>query len=331
MQVKLHANATTTPKVRKYIQDSDKSAAVLARELGISESTVRTWKKRDSTQDRSHTAHNLQTTLTPVQELLVVEIRKLLLLSLDDLLVITREFINKAASRSALDRCLRRHGVGRLKDLMPETEPEPSPKSFKAYDPGYVHIDVKYLPQMPDETQRRYLFVGIDRATRWVYMEVLPDKTAASAQGFLKRLVKRAPFKIRTTLTDNGKEFTDRFCATGQREPTGNHPFDKECTAQGIEHRLIKPKHPQTNGMVERFNGRIADILRRTKFESSDDLADTLQRYGLIYNQNIAQKALGHMAPIDKLKEYYQKSPELFRIKPVNRPGPNSYRKFRRP
>lgn len=254
---------------------------------------------------------------------MVVELRKLLLLSLDDLLVITREFINSAVSRSALDRCPRRHGVGRLKDLIPETEPAPSPKSFKAYEPGYVHVDIKYLPQMPDETQRRYLFVGIDRATRWVYMEVLSNKTAISARLFLKRLVKRSPFKVRITLTDNGKEFTDRFCATGQRAPTGKHPFERECKAQGIEHRLIKPKHPQTNGMLERFNGRIADILRRTTFESSDDLADTLQRYGLIYNQHIAQKALSHTTPLDKLKEYYQESPELFRIKPVNRPGPD--------
>ncbi|WP_299083014.1 IS481 family transposase [uncultured Paraglaciecola sp.] len=325
MQVKLHANATTTPRIRKYIQESDKPASVLSRELGIAESTVRSWRKRDSVQDGSHTPLRLQTTMSPVQELLVVELRKLLLLSLDDLLVVTREFINPAVSRSALDRCLRRYNVSRLADLIPDTEPTPSPKSFKAYDPGYVHIDVKYLPQMPDEKRRKYLFVGIDRATRWVYMEVLPDKTAGSARSFLKRLVKSAPFKVKTTLTDNGKEFTDRFCATGQRAPTGKHLFDKECTAQGIEHRLIKPKHPQTNGMVERFNGRIADILKRTTFESSDDLSDTLQRYGLIYNQHIAQKALGHITPLDKLKEYYRSSPELFRIKPVNRPGPDSY------
>ena len=30
---------------------------------------------------------------------------------------------------------------------------------------AYVHVDIKYLPQMPDESQRRYLFVAIDRAT----------------------------------------------------------------------------------------------------------------------------------------------------------------------
>ncbi|CAD7855780.1 MAG: hypothetical protein, partial [Olavius algarvensis Gamma 1 endosymbiont] len=33
-------------------------------------------------------------------------------------------------------------------------------------------------------------------------------------------------------------------------------------------HRLIKPRTPQTNGMIERFNGRIADVLRTHRFDS---------------------------------------------------------------
>ena len=48
--------------------------------------------------------------------------------------------------------------------------PKASVKAFKDYAPGFPHVDVKYLPQMPDEDSRRYLFVAIDRATRWVYL-----------------------------------------------------------------------------------------------------------------------------------------------------------------
>ena len=103
-----------------------------------------------------------------------------------------------------------------------------------------------YLPQMPDEDHRQYLFAAIDRATRWVYVEFLQDKSAASAGGFLTRLIDKAPFTITKVLTDNGKEFTDRFCATGQRQPTGAHAFDRVCTANRIEHRLTKPRTPQT-------------------------------------------------------------------------------------
>ena len=45
-------------------------------------------------------------------------LREPLLLPLDDLLVVTREFLHPEVSRSALDRCLRRHGVSNLKALL---------------------------------------------------------------------------------------------------------------------------------------------------------------------------------------------------------------------
>ena len=41
---------------------------------------------------------------------MVVHLRRTLLLPLDDLLAVTREFICPNVSRSGLDRCLRRHG-----------------------------------------------------------------------------------------------------------------------------------------------------------------------------------------------------------------------------
>ena len=111
--------------------------------------------------DRSHTPHRLQTTLTPAQEAVAVVLRKTLLVSLDDLLAVVREFLNPEVSRFGLDRCLRRHGVGNLRDLQAQS-PRTQHKLFKAYAPGYLHVDVKYLPQMADESSRRSLFVAID-------------------------------------------------------------------------------------------------------------------------------------------------------------------------
>ena len=233
---------------------------------------------------------------------MVIALRETLLLPLDDLLAVTHEFIHPEVSRSGLSRCLRRHGVANLKALLPQEEGRKTPvKTFKAYEPGFVHVDVKYLPQMPDQDQRTYLFAAIDRATRWVYVEIRKDKTAASASGFLNRLIETAPFLINKVLTDNGKEFTDRFCATGERQPTGTHAFDRVCTENHIEHRLIKPRTPQTNGMIERFNGRIAEVLATTRFDSAEHLADTIKRYVQVYNQHIPQKALGHITPIQAL------------------------------
>ncbi|HHW76161.1 MAG TPA: IS481 family transposase [Xanthomonadaceae bacterium] len=326
MQIRLHANATTTPKQRAYIQASTRPVAKLAEELGVSETTIRRWRVRGTVQDRPHTPHRLATTLNPMQEFVVVELRKLLLLPLDDLLVVARAFVCPDLSRSALDRCLRRHGVAaRLADLLPEVEGKPPlPKTFKNDEPGLVQVDIKYLPRMPDETEHRYLIVAIDRASRWVYYEIQPDKTGDTAAGFLERLRAKAPFRLRTVLTEYGKAFTDRFGATGAREPTGQHRFDHVCAAHGIDHRLIKPRHPQTNGMIERFNGRIAEVLKTTTFASARQLETTLQRYLHLYNHYIPQKNLGHVAPITKLKDYYRTKPALFQKRPINLPGPDS-------
>ena len=72
--------------MRAAIQASDAPAPVLAERYGVTEQTVYKWRHRDSVDDRSHTPHRLQTTLTPAQEAVAVALRKTLLVSLDDLL-----------------------------------------------------------------------------------------------------------------------------------------------------------------------------------------------------------------------------------------------------
>ena len=310
MNIQLHQNARTTPAIRLELQAQPQSVSnrALAEVYHLNRHTVAKWRQREGTEDASHRPQRRHTTLNAAQERGVVALRETLLLPLDDLLAVTREFIHPKVSRSGLDRCLRRHGVSNLKALRPEEGgTKPPVKTFKAYAPGFVHVDVKYLPQMPDQDQRRYLFAAIDRATRWVYVEILKDKSATAASGFLKRLIDKAPFKITKVLTDNGKAFTDRFCATGERQPTGAHAFDRVCAANHIEHRLIKPRTPQTNGMIERFNGRIADVLATTRVDSSEHLAETIKRYAKVYNQHIPQKALGHIPPLQAMKDWYKK------------------------
>lgn len=110
-----------------------------------------------------------------------------------------------------------------------------------------------------------------------------------------------------------GKEFTDRFCATGERKPIGRHGFDRVCQCHSIEHRLIPPKRPLTDGMVERFNGRIAEIVKTTHFHSGKEMEQTLLQYAKVYNHQIPQKTLGHISPVQALKNWQAKRPELFK------------------
>lgn len=221
-----------------------------------------------------------------------------------------REFVHPHATRSGLHRCLKRHGVS---VLPPRAAPPTAPgKAFKAYEPGYLHIDVKYLPQMPDEERRRYLFVAIDRATRWVFIRLYTANTAANARRFLNALAKACPLVIRTLLTDNGGAFTDRLFGRRARQPSGEHEFDRLCQALGIEHRLTPVRRPQTNGMVERFNGRISEVLATHRFQSGEELEATLERYVWLYNHHLPQKALDHLTPIEAMKRWQASHPHLF-------------------
>jgi hypothetical protein len=94
----------TTPRTRTEIRCSTDATSKLAKRYNISKATVRKWKGRDDALDRSHRAHDLGATLSPAQALIVLEIRRLCLLPLDDLRSITRRFINANASRSGGSR-----------------------------------------------------------------------------------------------------------------------------------------------------------------------------------------------------------------------------------
>ena len=131
-----------------------------------------------------------------------------------------------------------------------------------------------------DADQRRP--VGADRV-----------ETEASSTDFLRRLKQVAPMKIQKVLTDNGRPFTDRFTSK-DRVATGRHTFDVTCVALGIQHRLCPPHPPQTSGMVERFNGRISDLVQQTRFASALELKTTLTLDLTTDNQPIPQRTLKH-------------------------------------
>jgi transposase-like protein len=259
MELKLHANATTTPKVRAYIQRSKAPVAVLADELGVSETTIRRWRRRSTVTDRSHTPKRLAISLSPIEEALVCELRTELQLPLDDITEVMRRCTNAKLSRSAIHRCLKRHGLSH------RAKPDKPPVGvFEQATVGFIHIDLKHLPAL--EKRKSYAFVAIDRATRYVYLEIHPRRDAETTAAFLTRFLAHFPHPVHTILTDNGSEFTDRFAVDMKGKPhdrpSGRHPFDRVCAKSHIDHRLTKPFRPQTNGLVERFNRRLADIIR---------------------------------------------------------------------
>jgi hypothetical protein len=116
---------------------------------------------------------------------------------MEDLLVIVQTFMKSDMTYSSLYRLLKRHKVAPLRQQAQETRAEgKEPKSFKNYAPGFLHGDIKYLPKMPDDPHHRYLFVAIDRATRWVFFNIYDYPNQESRRDFLDTLQEKCPIRI---------------------------------------------------------------------------------------------------------------------------------------
>ena len=127
--------------------------------------------------------------------------------------------------------------------------------------------------------------MAIDRATGYVFIRGFTAKTAASARHLLRDLERTCPIRIWTILTDNCKEFSDRLFGLGMWAATGEHDFDTLSTEMGIEHRFTPPKSPHTDGLAERLNHCIEEVLQSHHFRSGEELEATLHRYVWLYNQ----------------------------------------------
>ena len=125
--------------------------AMLARELGVSEDTIRRWRGHQSVEDRAPTPRTgcqppslwlRRRWLRPAPDSGAAP---------DDRWVVTREFIGPEATRSGLHRLLQRRGGSRL-PAPPKTPTEPKP--FRRYAAGSLPLDVKFLTQRADEPPR---------------------------------------------------------------------------------------------------------------------------------------------------------------------------------
>ena len=160
----LHGSARTTPCVRAELQASQESGRALAARYGLNPKTVRKWPKRTTTVDAPMGPKVPKSTvLTPAEEAIVVAFRQKTMLPLDDVLGCLKDTIPNL-SRSALHRCLQRHGISRL----PVAETADERKRFKTYEIGYVHIDSCELRHADGKL---IMFLAIDRVSKFTYVE----------------------------------------------------------------------------------------------------------------------------------------------------------------
>lgn len=303
----LHGSARTTAAVRRAIQDSQESLKVLAARHGINEKTVAKWHKRDFVHDdRMGPKQVRSTVLRPEEEAVIVTFRRYTLLPLDDCLYALQQTIPHL-TRSNLHRCLQRHGISRL----PEIEGDKAQKKkFKKYPIGYFHIDIA---EVQTEEGKLYLFVAIDRTSKFAYAELHERATRLLAREFLEHLIEAVPYQIHTILTDNGIQFAKRKGT----EKYAIIPFDRVCLAHGIEHRLTKIKHPWTNGQVERMNRTLKEAtVKKYYYQTREHLKTHMQSFLMAYNFARRLKTLKGLTPYEYICKIWTKEPERFIVDP---------------
>lgn len=107
---------------------------------------------------------------------MVVEFRRRTLLPLDDMLGHLYQCLPQL-SRSALYRCLVRHGISQL----PKSTNAPKRGKFAQTEMGYLHIDSSELRL---ESGKQHMFVAIDRVTKFTYVALFNAATKRNGAMF---------------------------------------------------------------------------------------------------------------------------------------------------
>ena len=312
----LHGCATTTEAVRRAIQHSQESLRTLSKRFGINQKTVAKWRKRSSVADLPTGPKNPHSSVLSLEEeAIIVAFRKHTLLPLDDCLYALQPTIPRL-SRSSLHRCLQRHEISRLPEVVGD---KPTKKKFKSYPIGFFHIDIAEVQTAEGKLR---LFVAIDRASKFAYAELHQDAGKMVAAQFLRNLIAAVPYTIHTVLTDNGIQFANRT----RDKYAFHHIFDRVCAENGIEHRLTKLNHPWTNRQVERMNRTIKEAtVKSFHYDDHNQLRRHLADFVSAYNFARRLKTLKGLTPYEFICKQWTSEPNRFIINPLQQmPGLNT-------
>jgi transposase InsO family protein len=284
-----------------------------AEAAGVSAKTAGKWVRRYRSEgeagllDRSSAPHRVHNA-TPADRVEAIAALRRLRLTGPEI----AEILEMATS--TVSAVLKRIGLGKLSRLEPT---EPIRRYEKRRAGELIHIDVKKLGRISakgaghrvtgkrnteikrgrDGTLRtgwERVHVCVDDATRLAYVEVLADEKASTAIAFLRRAIafyRSHGVVVERLMTDNGSAYRSTAHALA-------------CRAIGIKHVRTRPYRPQTNGKAERF---IRTMLREwaygAVYGSSPERAAALSGWVERYNYRRRHGALGHRAPIARLRE----------------------------
>jgi transposase InsO family protein len=157
---------------------------------------------------------------------------------------------------------------------------------ISAYYPGYLFCQDTFYVGTIKGLGRIYQQTGIDAYAGFGFAKVYTDKMAISAIDFLETKVLPVYGEFHVPLdrilTDNGKEYSTHWA-------NGKHEYETYLETHGIRHTRIKPRMPQSNGIVERFNRTLLEefyqiAMIKKVYSSLSELQDDLDQFITYYN-----------------------------------------------
>jgi putative transposase len=145
---------------------------------------------------------------------------------------------------------------------------------------------------------KRYIFTALDVKTRFAFACTYPSASSANGSDFLHKFLQVAPFKISHIQTDNGGEFQKHFAHC--------------CQANHLTHFFNYPRHPQSNGHLERFNRTLQEQFAYWHLDELDDIGNfnrPLVEYLLWYNTEKPHRAIGNQPPLRYYLDNYISNP----------------------
>ena len=153
-------------------------------------------------------------------------------------------------------------------------------QSVPVQDHPFDKVAIDILgPLRPTPRDMKYVLIMSDYMTRWVEAVALPNITAQTvADAFVDQIVCRhgAP---RVLLTDRGTNFL-------------SHLFTNVCKILGIGRQLTSPYHPQTDGLVERFNKTFAQMMTNYINETHTDWDIIMPKIIFAHNTSVQASTL---------------------------------------
>lgn len=196
-----------------------------------------------------------------------------------------REGIN--VSLPSVQRTLDR--LGFLKKKSPWKRPHDTTPRPVALGPGaLIQLDTVHI--LAPDGNRIYIYTLIDLFSRWAYAEAVPKIGAHGSVLFVKRAIKKAPFRFEMVQTDNGSEFSTWFThSMWQME---------------IKHRHSRVRQSNDNAHIERFNRTIQEeCLDRTR-HTILEFRRSIKEYLPYYNEGRIHMGINYQTPLEVLRSY---------------------------